>query len=102
MNERTRYWCSFVQPTEYYRPLIYPPNESVLGWWCSGYDSNDNAIICALIESASEDDARKAVLKDWPEAQTFRFCDEVDRKWRPNDRFPLKDWMTERLSNGDE
>ena len=102
MSERKRFWCSFVQPTEDYRPLTYPPNESILGWWCSGYDGNDNAIICALIEGASEDDARKSVVKDWPEAMLFRFCDEVSTKWRPNDRFPQTGWVIERLGRGDE
>lgn len=94
----TRFWTRFTQPTEDHRPLTYPPNKAILGWWCSGYDSDDNAILCALISAESEDAAWNAVIQDWPEAiGPFHFCDEVSDDWRPSDRFVIAGWSKERI-----
>lgn len=102
-----RYWCSWVCEEDDHRPLTYPPNEGILGWWCSGYTPEDHATLCALVEAESVDHVREVVLKDWPEfvkdwpsfgGQLWRIePEEVASDWLPIDRFPLSDWMKERI-----
>jgi hypothetical protein len=75
-----RFWISWYQSTEDYRPLRDPPDGNVLGWWCSGYREND-ASICALVSGSNSEDACKAVQVDWPEAAEHRFVDEVGDNW---------------------
>jgi hypothetical protein len=91
-----RYWLSWIQPTKDFRPLTDPPNAAILGWWCSGYDSDDNATLCAGVEAKSERSAKAAVHIDWPEAKVWRFCEAVPDDFMPSDRFPLKDWALQR------
>lgn len=94
----TRFWGSFIQPTEDFRPINYPPNESILGWWKSGEDSNGHAILCAAIQAEDDATAREAVTTDWPEAEEWRFLDAMGPTWRiTSDRFPLSDWMKTRM-----
>jgi hypothetical protein len=95
-----RYWVSWCQPGEDYRPLTCPPNESVLGWWCSGEYGDDEETIhtlCALIRAGSVKDAKGVILKDWPEAGQWRFCREVAKDFSPGDRFPIEPWMRKRF-----
>lgn len=94
-----RFWISWSQPTEDDRPLTYPPNAAILGWWCSGYDADGYATLCAFVQAKSEADAELQVLKDWPEAGPWRFNDERAWDWEPSDRFPLSDWMEERMKS---
>lgn len=92
------YWISWYQPGEDVRPLTFPPNAAILGWWNSGW-GDSHATLCALVRGESEDDAKANVKKDWPEATTWRFCEEKPHDWRPGDRFVVdKEWMKERLS----
>lgn len=94
-----RYWISWYQPTEDYRPLTDPPHESVLGWWCSGYRCSDGlASLCALVSATDEESAKACVRHSWPEAAEWRFCEERDSDWLPGDRFPLSTWMQLRLA----
>jgi hypothetical protein len=99
MNKR--YWVSWYQNTEDYRPVDYPPNKSVLGWWCTGY-TDSGVTLCAAIEATSEENVCKAIWIDWPEADTnnLRFCTEKSDDFVPGDRFPMSDWMIERFSKG--
>jgi hypothetical protein len=96
------FWLSWEQPTEDYRPLTYPPNEQILGWWCSGSGGldDDYFTICAYVEAEGDAEARAAVLKDWPEAfdrdSDWRIF-QVREKYQPSDRFPPEDWMLPRL-----
>ncbi len=100
------YWCSWNQPTEDHRPVKFPPNEQILGWWCSGYAMDNNgdftaSTLCAWVKAKDEDDVLKGVSKDWPEITSmsqFRFCDEKE-KYEPCDRFPIEPykWMKERF-----
>ena len=94
-----RFWLSWHQPTPDYRPLAYPPNAAILGWWCSGSiaDENNVAILCALVAAPNEGAAKAAVHVDWPEAERWRFCDAVDDAWRPGTRFLLAPWMRQRM-----
>ncbi len=74
----------FTQPTEDYRPIKFPPPGP---YWCSGYDSKDNAILIAYLPS-------KAKLIDWwPEAQDDEYTDESEVVF--SDRFPRPDWYKE-------
>lgn len=97
-----RFWISWYQPSEDYRPLTYPPNAAVIGWWRTGDAETMSGItaysLVALIEARSARAARSSVRKDWPEAACWRFCDEKPSGWLPNDRFPLSDWMRERTA----
>lgn len=90
------YWCSWIQKSEDYRPLNYPPNEQVLGWWCSGYDGKNNPIICAQIKAQDEENAKLVVQTDWPEMYEWRFINK-ENDLNLSDRFERKDWMVERV-----
>jgi hypothetical protein len=98
-----RFWLSWPQPTEDYRPLTDPPDGAVKGWWCSGYDSKERATLCALVDAASLTAAKNAIRRSWPEApsarQVWRIESERDKDWLPGDRFPLSPWMTHRLGS---
>lgn len=97
-----RYWLSWVQETEDYRPLHYPPKpEAIIGWWCSGFTSDGGATLCALVRASSVRAAKRAILAEWPEAPSlsaeWRIEDEKPGDWLPGDRFPLDDqWMRDR------
>lgn len=93
------YWASWYQPTDDFRPLTDPPNERILGWWCSGTRDDGAATLCSLVEAPDEPAAKAAVLVDWPEAREWRFVDPRDDKWRPSDRFVVSggSWMEARL-----
>ena len=93
-----RFWISWFVAEEDHRPLTYPPNAAVLGWWCTGYDASDHAILCGLIEAKTEAAAKTAVKKDWP-GIAFRFVQQLSGSGLPlSDRFPLADWMRDRLA----
>jgi hypothetical protein len=92
-----RFWMSWFQPTEDHRPLTYPPNAGILGWWCSGQREDGAWTLCALVQARWELPAKIAVRKDWPEATEWRFVREVASDFSPGDRFPLSDWMKERM-----
>ena len=96
------YWISWIQPTEDNRPLTYPPNEGVLGWWCTG-QGEDYWTMCAMVRAENKEQAEQAIFKDWPEAEEnkgldgdWRIFDE-DVTLELGDRFPLSDWMEERF-----
>ena len=91
------FWISWYQPTEDHRPLTYPPNASILGWWCTGTRGSDDAsTMCALVSADSEEAAKQAIRKDWPEAEEWRFCEKKE-SLELSDRFPLSDWMEPRF-----
>jgi hypothetical protein len=104
------WWLSWDQTTSDERPLTFPPNEAILGWWNSGSRCSDDAhTICAFVQAETEEEAKAAVKKDWPEAEEWRFCGETSVKpgdrfplketsVKPGDRFPLKDWMKPRFA----
>lgn len=94
------YWISWEQPGDDHRPISFPPNEKVLGWWCSGYTGDgERATLVAMVEASSEDAAKAALADDWPETLdcTWRFAEESDGK-PPGDRFPLVAWMVPRFN----
>jgi len=88
-----RFWVSWEQSTEDYRPLTYPP-EGMLGWWCSG-EGDGYWTLCALLDAEDDDAAKDVIAKHWPETlemDDWRFWNEVDADHAPGDRFPLPDW----------
>lgn len=104
-----RFWVSWHQPTEDERPLTFPPNPAILGWWRSRYSCQHERdlpvvpILCALVEAENEDAVQVAVLHEWPEAETaiWRLFNEVAANWLPSvDRFPPSDWMLKRMEWG--
>jgi len=104
-SSKTRYWVSWYQPTEDYRPLSDPPNQNILGWWCSGSRLSDDArTLCAVVLAVDEEHAKTAVTVDWPEAVQWRFVEEKSIDFVPGDRFPIGDgWERQRLmANGSD
>lgn len=92
-----RYWMSWIVPDEDYRPITFPPNQSVLGWWKSGETSNEEAILCGLISAPDEEAAKNCILEDWPGVK-WRFCEPKDSTYVvSSDRFPLSEWMKSRM-----
>lgn len=96
-----RFWLSWVQPTEDFRPLTDPPDAGVIGWWCSGYDGDDRALLCALVRALNLSAAKSCILRSWPEAPArrteWRIEEERASDWLPSNRFPLSPWMKRRL-----
>lgn len=94
------FWISWHQPGNDYRPLTYPPNESICAWWCSGFrveGENETPILVAVVKADTEQSAKDAVHTDWPEATDWRFCDEM-KELRLSDRFPVQSaWAEQRL-----
>lgn len=86
-----RYWVSWVQPTEDFRPMMWPL-PSNMDYWCSGYDSDGMPILCALIDAESDVRAREQIAAYWPETTgvNWRTWDEKPDDWTPGDRFPLE------------
>lgn len=97
---RTRFWVSWVQPGCDHRPLTYPPNAAILGWWCSGFNEADESILCALVEATDDIAVTEAIKQDWSEFDQsgWRFFNVVATDFLPGDRFPLTPWMQERCA----
>lgn len=95
-----RFWLSWYETSQDYRPINAPPNRAVLAWWCSGASGTNVPTLVALVEAEDESTAKTAIAVDWPPAEerVWRFCDEVAFDWRPGDRFPIdKPWELERV-----
>ncbi len=107
MKKARRFWLSWSQPTNDFRPLTDPPEPGVLGWWCSGYDASNYATLCALVEASTIQGAKAIVRRSWPEAppkaEAWRIEDERLPDWLPGDRFPIdKGWMQERIEKAQQ
>lgn len=92
-----RFWISWTQYTDDFRPVTYPPSPEVVGWWNSGEDEQGNAILVALVESDSKENAKAIICseKNWPEAgeiDEWRFFEEKKSNWIPGERFPIPAW----------
>lgn len=86
-----RYWISWFQPGEDYRPTIYPPGDKILGYWASGYGVQGTSM-CLLGQAENDSDLMEQVHSAWPETVTvvWRFFEEKPENWEPGDRFPLQ------------
>jgi mevalonate kinase len=98
-----KYWISWYQPGDDYRPLSFPPNDKIVGWWATGYSANDMTTLVAFVCADNDSEAAEAILKDWPEAtqNDWRFFEERD-DIQLGDRFKLSEWMLERLKKIEE
>lgn len=105
-----RFWIRWTQPTEDERPITFPPNEAILGWWRTGYTCDHTQdlpvvpILCALVEADNQDKAIAAIKQEWPEAEmppddlAVWGLVQVELDWLPpRDRFPPSQWMSLRL-----
>lgn len=94
------YWVSWEEVSGDYRPLTFPPNDRILGWWCTG-EGPGYSTLCAAVKAETEDEARAAVLRDWPQAfvrnPAWRICQHCHGSWDGSDRFPLSRWMRPRM-----
>lgn len=78
-----------------YRPLTYPPNEGVLGWWCTGEGDNYFTLV-GMIKADTEEKAWEVVSVDWPGYEE-RFIESVT-DLTLSDRFRLEGWAKERFA----
>jgi hypothetical protein len=102
MNKRDRalltWWVSWCEKSPDYRPVGYPPNEAILGWWCSG-EAGDGSYwtLCAWVRAPTLAKVGAAVRRDWPGRKTWRFQTPAEPGWRPTNRFRVEGWMIERV-----
>jgi len=84
-----KYWVSWVHKEGDGAFELHSP------WWISGYDSNDNPMICAAIKTDMIPEHHIRLSYDNPpEDIAFRFAEERPEKWSPFcDRFAKADWM---------
>lgn len=91
-------WISWYQPTKDHRPLIFPPNDKIMGWWCTGKRADGASTMVAFVVAETYETAQEIICKDWPEAvDNWRFHEHVTNK-QLSDRFPLSPWMEERFN----
>lgn len=97
VETRYLFWLSWEQPGEDVRPITFPPNDAVLGWWTTGvYGDEEGSTLCAYVEAPSEDAAWDAIKKDWPDCGDRRFINRCECV-RTSGRLPLKEWMRPRI-----
>lgn len=98
MSASRRFWCSWTEESDDFRPLAFPPHEAILGWWCPGYDE-DGDVLFVCVQATDEDAAKRAIAAEWPcEDREFHFIEEKASDWLPGERFPLPDWSRERFT----
>lgn len=88
MNDRRRFWISWYQPGDDFRPVVWPLPPAIPAYWCSGYAAQ-GATLCAVVDAPGKRAAERAICKAWAVSNVeWRFCSEKPRDWRPGDRFP--------------
>jgi hypothetical protein len=87
----TRFWVSWVQPTDDYRPVKHPL-PAHLHYWCSGFDASGMPILCAMIDATTRINAEDQLMDYWPEVAgiEWRVFEEKESDWTPGDRFPME------------
>ena len=93
-----RWWVSWYEPSEDYRPVTWPLPPEVAGYWCSGHEwgGAQRATLCAVVDSESDVAARRVINAAWAHDGSidWRFCDEQPADWMPpDDRFPHKGFV---------
>lgn len=90
MSPATRWWVSWYEPGEDYRPAVWPLPRSVLGYWCSGW-TDDKAALCAWVEADTAEQTWEILTACWPsECPDRRF--ERQHPDAPGSRFPPPKW----------
>lgn len=87
------FWISWYEPideSQDSRPLKWPL-PATIDYWVSGWRGDMSAAtLCAVVDAASEDEAKKLIGEYWKPAE-WRFCNPNELGWRPPaDRFPPK------------
>lgn len=95
-----RFWISWYEPlddTEDYRPRKWPLAPAIVAYWCTGYTSDDQATLCAIVDAENEEAAEQAVEdQGWSPAR-WRFCNPVSTThWPEPTRFPVPEYATAR------
>tara|TARA_Y100000310_G_C20056709_1_gene523073 strand:+ start:170 stop:460 length:291 start_codon:yes stop_codon:yes gene_type:complete len=92
LAEIRRYWVSWICEEEDYRPVKTTIN-GLVGYWHSGWDLKNNAILCALVEAVTKEEAEKIIRDGWPETEhigEWRIFYGQPLHWIPGDRFPIR------------
>ena len=62
--------------------------------------SDEASTLCALVNAKTEEAAKAAVVKDWPEATQWRFCEQKPDNFELGDRFPVtREWEKQRMAS---
>ncbi|HMG21769.1 MAG TPA: hypothetical protein VK607_10645 [Kofleriaceae bacterium] len=96
-----RFWCSWYEPAEYdedgeYVELVMGADTGIVRAWANGWvlcgfgpEQGSAGIVCAVVDAATERDARRLVLKAGYHPARWRFVTEQAAGWMPPaDRFP--------------
>lgn len=75
-------WVRFLSSESDWRPVRFPPPGP---YWCTGYDSNKNAVIVCYVRKLEE------VKRNWPEAKKIEFKKDVEINF--SKRFPEPAWF---------
>ncbi len=90
------FWASWYEFADDWRSVTYPPNQSIVGYWCSGYSGNASTV-CAWVVAKNEKEAKRAIRADWPgQHKRWRFF--IEKTIQDGDRFKFDDWMIERFN----
>ena len=95
-----RFWISWYQAGEDYRPAKWPLPPEIAAYWCTG-GSDAASTLCAIVDAPDEAAAKTLIvdcwggglvgLMDWDSA--WRFCNEREPGWKPeSSRFPWPEW----------
>lgn len=98
------YWVSWFHHGADYRPITFPPNDAILGWWCTGGSAVGHEYsIVAHVMANNRAEAEAAIVQDWPEAKQdeWRFFNDSDHTV-PQSRFVISDWSAERYERAAE
>lgn len=86
------WWFSWVGVSG--QSVVWPMPAGWLGFWCTGYTSDDRATMCGWAEAEDEEALAAMVLQCWPEWDgCFRGEPRsVDQAWEPGSRFQVPTW----------
>lgn len=102
INGKRLFWVGWQFKGADWRPIHFPPNEGILGWWKTGEAACGEPTISTLVgwvEAETEEAAVALVSEEWDvdlRGGDLRFV-EQKQKVVTSDRFPTKDWMVGRL-----
>ena len=92
-----RFWISWEEHVDT-RPEKWPLHDNIIGVWCSG-EGEGYWTMVALVQAKDAKDVGKLMLPFYPGISEWRFFNEVELKWTPNDRFPV---ISERLEKANQ
>lgn len=92
-------WRSYVED---YRPINKLPTPPILGWWvigCGADTTDDYHKMGAYIVANNADQVYFHIVKNWPEFD-LNHVDSIKEtnKILRHSKFPLTDWMQERIN----